>query len=199
MPMRLRLRATAVLTALITGAAVLAVPGAASAAPFGPQIPCPTDPGIVWKKELAQPHIVVWAGYRYSVYSATLRFGASDGRVVDNTFDFPVEATFTSQQSQRFAISVTVGSSTQFGEQLRTEVSTNIVMERTTAIGVNASFTVPPRTRVTGLYGMEVYDISYTAQKVWSLLSRSKCYDQGTVSGSTVAPTIVEGWRFIAG
>ncbi len=188
----------ATLTALVTGVGVVAVPGAAHAENFGPRIPCPTDPNIVWTKRIAQPHIVVYEGYIYAVSTATRIFSVSDGRVVDNTLDSPIEATFTSQQSRTYTITVTEGSTSQLVNDLQRTVSVSIVASRTTSIGINATVTVPAHTRVVGEYGLEAYDISYTAQRVWMLLSKTKCYHQGTAGANTIAPTVLEGWRFSA-
>ncbi|WP_189161936.1 hypothetical protein [Sphaerisporangium melleum] len=178
-------------------------PSAAQAGQIGPQISCPTDPNIVWRLTFygRTPYL---EGYRYTAISTTPTFNVSDARVVDNALDSPINATFTSSQSRTWRISVTVGVTAELTSYLQTNVSTQIVQERTTAIGVNASLVVPPHSRVTGQYGVQAYDVAYDAQKYWSWPAntskpREKCWDQGTQRGATNAPTVTEGWRFIAG
>ena len=77
---------------------------------------------------------------------------------------------------------------------MQSNVSTSIMVSRTTAIGVNVTATVPPRTRVTGLYGVDGYDIVYDAQQI--VLIGGGCLYGSTARASTSAPTFVEGWRF---
>ncbi|MFC7385368.1 hypothetical protein [Sphaerisporangium rhizosphaerae] len=191
------------LTALISGLGVTVTPGVAHADGPGPQISCPTDPTIVWRLAFygRTPYL---AGYRYTAVSTASTFNVSDGRIVDNTLDTPINATFSSSQSRTWRISVTVGATAELTKYLQTNVSTQIVQERTTAIGVNASLVVPPHSRVTGQYGVQAYDVVYDVQTVYSSPAnenrpREKCYDRGTQRGTTNAPTVTEGWRFIAG
>ncbi|WP_436761428.1 hypothetical protein [Streptosporangium sp. V21-05] len=97
-----------------------------------------------------------------------------------------------------------MGATAELTGYLQTNVSTQIVQERTTAIGVDASLVVPPRSRVTGQYGVQAYDVVYDVQTVFSWPAvvgrpREQCFDRGTQRGTTNAPTVTEGWRFTAG
>ena len=82
-------------------------------------------------------------------------------------------------------------------------VGAQIVQERTTAIGVNAGLVVAPHSRVTGQYGVQAFDVVYDVQTVraWPAIPNriERCFDQGAQRGTTNAPTLTEGWRFIAG
>jgi len=186
------------LSAILLAALILAVVGTpASASPanldgFTGEIPCPTDPNIRWNKELVLIHI----GVQYSNISATSTFFASDGRVVENTLDQPVSATFTAAQTRTTSVSVSMGTAVQLTEKLRNTVDTRIEISRSTAIGINATVNVPPRTRTTGLYGIHGYVINYDALKILRL--GKKCYTNGLVPqpATTNAPTFVEGWQF---
>jgi len=178
-------------------AAVAMVPTPASAAPVGPdgftgQIPCPDDPNIRWNKELVLIHI----GIQYSNISATSMFFASDGRIVENTLDQTVSATFTAAQTRTTSVTVSVGTADQLTEKLKYTVDTRIEITRSTAIGINATVDVPPRTRTTGLYGIHGYTVNYDALRIYRL--GKKCYTNGGVPmpATTSAPTFVEGWQF---
>ncbi|WP_431924447.1 hypothetical protein [Micromonospora wenchangensis] len=173
--------------------------GPANAAePIGPRTACPDDPTIIWRGPFAgTKNVMVFEGVEYTILAANPTFYASDGRVVENNLDSPISATFTSSQSQTYTVTVTVGFSSQLVQNLQTSVSTSITSSRTTAIGVNAAVTVPPHSRVIGLYGIEAYDVTYDAHRVWRNAGNNTiCYEQGTSRGTTQAPTFVEGWRF---
>ncbi|MEV0385843.1 hypothetical protein [Nonomuraea sp. NPDC050643] len=192
------------LAALIPGLAVVATPGVAHATDFGPVIPCPNYSDIVWRQTTVG-RVAVFEGYRYTAVSAVSTFNVSDARVVDNTLDTPINATFTSSQSRtwRVQITTTVGTAGELAKSLQASVSTQIVQERTTAIGVDASLVVAPRSRVTGQYGVHAFDVVYDVQTVraWPAIPNriERCFDQGVQRGATNAPTFSEGWRFIAG
>jgi hypothetical protein len=193
---RLRLSVLAALAAVVSTLATISTPGVARAA--GTPIPCPTDPDIVWTARVIRP-LIVYTGYRYTVVSANPTFFVSDGRVVDNALDSEITATFTSQQSRTFRVQVTVGTSAQLTPKLQSTVSVSIVQEHTTAIGVNATVSVPPRGRVTGLYGVHGFDVVYDVQTITRTNVSADCLDQGTQRATTSAPTRIEGWRFEAG
>jgi hypothetical protein len=184
-----------VLAALM--AAVAIVPSPASAAPAGTnefrgEIPCPNDPNIRWTRTL-----VFYFGYQYSNINATSTFFASDGRTVENQLDQTISANFTSSQTRTTTVTTEFGTSSQLAEKLQLTVSTSIVMTRTTAIGVNATLDVPPRTRTTGLYGIHGYFVTYAALRI--LKYKNKCYvgdNPVPVPAATNAPTFVEGWQF---
>lgn len=191
-----RLSAHVALAAVAGTLTAVVLPGAAHAA----VIPCPTDPNIVWiGPQAVAKNIVVYKGVRYDVVSSTPTFYVSDARVVDNSLDTPITATFTSAQSRTYTVTVTVGTSTQLVKKLQTNVSVSIVESRSTSIGVNATATVAAHSRVIGNYGVEGFDIVYDAQSVWKRAdSTGICIDQGTQRASTSAPTYVEGWRISA-
>ncbi|MET8002255.1 hypothetical protein [Nonomuraea glycinis] len=201
---RRRLVAFAGLAALIPGLVVVATPNVAHAADNGPVIPCPNYSDIVWRTVFVG-RAPIYEGYRYTAVSAASAFNVSDARVIDNTLDTPINATFTSAQSRtwRVQITSTVGTAGELAKTLQASVSVQIVQERTTAIGVNAGLVVAPHTRVTGQYGVHAFDVVYDVQTVraWPAIPNkiTRCHDQGTQRGTTNAPTISEGWRFVAG
>ncbi|GAA0904833.1 hypothetical protein Vau01_110070 [Virgisporangium aurantiacum] len=179
------------------------VPTPAHAGVFGPDIACPTDPGIVWKTRAASRNVLVWEGVSYTVQSASPAFAVSDGRVVDNTLSTPIQATFTSSVSNTYSVTVTIGTTAQLTKTLQTTVSAQIVQSRTTQIGVDATVTVPAQSRVVGRYGVEVFNVAYTGQLVWQSYNAQKpggfgghCWERSNQATSTVAPTVLEGWRF---
>ena len=193
---RRRLGALAMLVTM-TGGLSVGLPGVAGAAT---QIPCPTGAppaaqavhgpdGII----LPPPRYI----YRYTLVSATPTFNASDGRIVDNALNDPISATFTSLQSRTWRIVVTVGTEATLADFLKSTVSVQIVQERTTAIGVNATVMVPAHTRVLGQYGVEAFEVVYDVQTIYWFAWR--CSDLGTQRVNTNAPTFVEGWRFTSG
>jgi hypothetical protein len=188
-----------VLAALLSGIVPMLAPGTAAATSsgaFGPEIPCPTDPNIIWRRITLSRNVLGWEGIHYNVLSATSFFAVSDSRFVDNGLDVPIQATFTSQQSATVTITVTIGTAAQLADKLQRTVSFAIQISRTTSIGVSATVTVPPHSRITGEYGTEAYNVSYTGQVVWKRNDGSLCWDRGTRSGATAAPTSNEGWRF---
>jgi hypothetical protein len=145
-----------------------------------------------------------WRGHVYTLYTVTPTFNVSDARTVINNLDTPASATFTSQQSRTFSVSVTAGFTASFLSFLNANVSTTIVQSRTTSIGVSATANVPAHGRVDGQYGVEAYNITYEAHQYRTIGSHppaagtKKCIDEGVKSGQTNAPTFVEGWRLNA-
>jgi hypothetical protein len=186
-----------VIVALIAGLGIVAAPTAASAGTFGPDIPCPNDPNIVWNLRQASRHVVVHEGFQYTVLSATPVFNVSDTRIVENGTAGDISATFMSQQSRSYSVTVTVGTTAQLVDKLQSTVSVAIVQQRTSSLGVTATLTVPARSRIIGDYGVEAYNVVYNVQTVWMRLDRGQCWDRGTSNGNTTnAPTLAEGWRF---
>lgn len=200
---RRRLAAFTGLAALFSGLAVVTTPGVANAADNGPVIPCPNYSDVVWRTVFVG-RAPIYEGYRYTAVSAASTFNVSDARIVDNALDTPINATFTSAQSRtwRVQITATVGTAGELAKTLQASVSTQIVQERTTAIGVNASLVVAPHSRVTGEYGVNAFDVVYDVQtlRAWPAIPNriQRCHDQGTQRGTTNAPTLSEGWRFTA-
>ena len=196
--MRPRLyRLSAVIVAASIAAVAMVPPPAnaasATAGGFTGEIPCPTDPNIRWNKELVLIHI----GVQYSNISATSMFFASDGRVVENTLDQTVSATFTAAQTRTTTVSVSMGTSAQLTEKLQYTVDARIEITRSTAIGINATVNVPPRMRTTGLYGIQGYVVVYDTLRI--LMYKNRCYvgdNPVPVRATTNAPTFVEGWQF---
>jgi hypothetical protein len=165
-------------------------------------IPCPNIAQTDWKNVFQRPPI--WQAFVYSLRTVTPTFNVSDARTVQNQLDTPASATFTSQQSKTFEISVTAGTSASLWGFLTANVSTTIVQSRTTSLGVSATATVPPHGQVNGLYGVDAYNITYDAHQYVhagplppSPGSKS-CIDKGWVYGQTTnAPTYLEGWRLV--
>lgn len=182
---------SALTASLAPGVVVAQVNGA-----FGPEIPCPTDPNIIWRSKVFARNLVGLEGVQYNILSYSPTFVVGESRFVDNPLDAPISATFTSSQSTTITVSVTVGTTAQFVDKLQRTISVQILMSRTTSIGVNATVEVPPHRRITGMYGTEAFGVSYSGQVVWKNGTGSKCWDRGTQSGSTTAPTVNEGWRF---
>jgi hypothetical protein len=165
-------------------------------------IACPNIAKADWKLVGGRPPR--WDGYVYTLRTVTPTFNVSDARTVSNQLDTPATATFTSQQSRTYSISVTAGTSASLFGFLTANVSATIVQSRTTSLGVSATVTVPPHGQVNGLYGVDAYNITYDAHKYWHIGSSApkpgdrSCADGGTVSGqSTNAPTYLEGWRLV--
>lgn len=196
-------RACAVLVAAVLSA-VFVHPGQAnadSAIPYadpasgGPVIldhTCPDDPNIRWNRINNWP---LELGVMYTVVSATPKFFVSDGRLVENRLDQSISATFTSSQSRTFSVTVSIGTSAQLTDKLQSTINVSIQRQRTTAIGVNATVTVNPHTRVTGLYGVEGFRVVYDATSMWRV-GGEECSTIEVVRSATDAPTVVEGWRF---
>lgn len=153
-------------------------------------IPCPTDPNIRWGKG----PFGVYVGVQYTIISSTPTFYASDGRAVDNLLTEAISATFTASQSRTTTVTVTSGTSAQLTEKLQYTVSTSIVIQRSTAIGVSVTANVPAHTRLTGLYGIDGYDIVFDSTGI--VKRKGKCQAFPPTRGSTSAPTFIEGWRF---
>jgi hypothetical protein len=165
-------------------------------------IPCPNIAKADWKIIGGRPPM--WQGFVYSLQTVTPTFNVSDARTVHNLLDTPASATFTSQQSKTFEISVTAGTSASLWGFLTANVSTTIVQSRTTSIGVSATVTVPPNGQVNGLYGVDAYNITYDAHQYRHVGSSApspgskSCIDYGSVYGKTTnAPTYLEGWRLV--
>jgi len=175
--------------------------GATAASAAG--IPCPNLARSDWTLIGGRPPS--WRGHVYGLQSAAQVFNVSEARIVENTLDTPVVATFTSQQSRSYSLSVTQGRSVTLASFLTANVSVTIVQSWTTSIGVSATATVPPHSRVTGLYGIQAYDVIYSVHTYRHVGSRPpdpgdrSCIDEGTTFGNnTNAPTYVEGWRIVS-
>ena len=198
-----RIAMAATMIGIAAAGIVIASPGAANAAESsadeiqatlgrsGITAACPIDQNVRWTKG---PFGSFYVGYRYTVISATPTFFPSDGRAVDNLLSDPISGVFTSTVSRVVQVTVSAGSSVQLTEVMQANVSTSIMVSRTTAIGVNVTVTVPPRTRVTGFYGVDGYDVVYDAQQI--VLIGGSCLYGSVVRFTTSAPTFVEGWRF---
>jgi hypothetical protein len=190
---RWRAVAVAALTVLASGTALAVAPGTAHALT---RIPCPTDPTIRWESNSIRSEI----GVRYTVLSATPAFDVVEARSIDNTLSTPISATFRSNLQKSYQVTVTLGTSADFTDKLRSNVSVAIVQSRVTTIGVDAQVQVPAYTRVIGEYGVDVYHVAYEIQRVErNYPMRTICFDRGTATGTTVAPTPSEGWRFRSG
>lgn len=188
-----------VITLLLSALTFALAPGTAAGqvtGAFGPEIPCPTDPNIVWRSKVFARNVVGQEGVQYNILSSSPVFVVGESRFVDNPLDVPISATFTSSQSTTITVSVIVGTTAQFVDKLQRSISVNITVSRTTSIGVNATVEVPPHRRITGMYGTEAFNVGYSGQVVWKSPTGHKCWDRGTQSSGTTAPTTSEGWRF---
>lgn len=164
---------------------------------------------LFWQCPFPQPFIPlifpVGTGYqelRYSLVSSAPTFDVADSRVVANATDSPVSATFTSQRSTTFTLQVSVGTAAKLGEFLTANVSTTIVLSRTTALGVSATGQVPPRGRLIGEYGIEAFNVTYDATKYQVRVVMPgvpSCQAIGVQRYTTNAPTAIEGWRLRTG
>ncbi|GID26868.1 hypothetical protein [Paractinoplanes brasiliensis] len=171
---------------LVSALAVAVTPGAALAA-----TPCP--PGTI-------RGIVGGYAYLYSLVGAVPAFNVSDSRSVTNNLDQPAQATFTSQVSKTFSISVTAGTSASLFGFLTTNLSSTIQRSRTTAIGVSTTAVVPPHGRVVGEYGVEAYLVTYDVQEYRWVGGLNACTPSGPLTRATAnAPTTTEGWRLSNG
>lgn len=192
-----RLGVSSLLSILVATLGLVWAPTPAHAIPSGPEVPCPTNPGLVWQKKIYSKAGIYEFTEVLTVQAATRVFIPSDERLVVNALSSPISATFTSSHTRRHSVSVTIGSTTQFVKELQTTVSTQIVQERVTAIGVSAVVTVPANTRVLGQYGVDVYNVTYLGQQIWRKYKKTnRCWEVLRLTGTTVAPTITEGWRF---
>lgn len=179
---------------------VLLTPSAAHA---GQIVPCP-ESITEWRRLFysGRPPVATWEGYRFTTLSVTPQFLVSDGRVLDNDTDLPVDYNISSSVSQEYSISATTGVTANAGAYLTANVSSTIVARRTTAIGVALRVTVPPRTRLVAEYGVEGYNVSYAVEawrtrKVGSAtpVTGDRCEEWGWYPQNTIAPTHIEGWR----
>ncbi len=204
------------LVSVASGLTVLSNPGTAAA---DDSYPCPTLPltnaasGVGGTGGIGRPMLVrdpkgvrqertpdgifirIERWYQITPISATPEFIVSDGRVVDNQTNEVIQATFTSQQTRQISITASFGLDFQVTEKLKTNVSSQIVQSRTTAIGINAAVAVQPHTRMIGEYGLQAFAATYDIY-VFDSWNRYRCFDRGTWRESTHAPTVLEGWRF---
>jgi hypothetical protein len=186
--------AAALLTALV-------VPSPAHASA---DVLCPHNLITEWRRTGTWLGLTGWQGYRFTTLSATPKFLISDGRTLTNNTDLPVTYTIASSVSQTFSVSATAGITANAGSYLTASVSSNIVMSRTTALGVTLSTTVPPRSTFIAEYGVDGFDVSYLVE-AWSTVYVGDnppptdvqwgCTEMGTFPQQTLAPTHLEGWR----
>ncbi|MEV0232911.1 hypothetical protein [Nonomuraea sp. NPDC050786] len=197
---RTRLGAITSIAILFSG---LLTPGTAHA---GNIVPCPADI-TEWRRiGWGGPLQVLWEGYRFTTLSVTPQFLISDGRLLDNNTDRPVDYTISSSVSQTFTVSASTGVTANVGSYLTTSVSRNIVASRVTSIGVSLATTVPPYTRMIAEYGVEGYNVSYGIE-AWRVKRRDdktpttgdRCEEWGWYPQNTIAPTHLEGWRLRTG
>ncbi|WP_327000467.1 hypothetical protein OHA72_35780 [Dactylosporangium sp. NBC_01737] len=187
--------AVSAVAAVATG--VAAFPGTAHANDyFGPVVSCPGDPNIIWKQFSVGRDVLLREGFQYTILSATPKFNVSDSRSVTNNLTTPVQVEFNSIRSQTYTVTVERGTSQQLVDKVNETVSVTVQVQRTSSIGVKASFEVPAMTTVVGEYGVHSYNVSYTARRLLWRYNKGYCYDQGTVAGTTNAPTAAEGWLF---
>jgi hypothetical protein len=192
----LRIRSRVASLALMALAAGLIAPplGAGPAEAAGAQ----TD-SLTWDCPFGGPHVPLDPNSLYyvdiySLVSSTQTFLVADSRIVINTLDTAASATFTSSQSTTFTLQFTVGTATRVSELLTVNVSAAIVVSRTTAIGVNATATVPPHSSLLGEYGVAGFDAVYDINR-YQVTANVFCKKISTTRGTATAPTTTEGWR----
>lgn len=195
-PTRRRVRAAAAASMLVSAFAVAVTPGIAHAA-----TPCP--PGTirgVASGGTPDSKVIGGTAYHYTLIGTAPAFNVSDSRSVTNNLDAPAQATFTSQISKTFTISVTAGTSASLFGFLTANLSSTIQQSRTTAVGVSTTAVVPPHSRVIGEYGVEAYLVTYDVQKYNWVGGLNACYPSGPLTRATAnAPTATEGWRLSNG
>lgn len=212
---RNRRRVAAGLAGVLAGLTVVLAPHPANAQiiPDPSLIPCPTDitEWVMIAPPIGFPSIdAIWEGHRYTFNSSTPRFAISDIQILDNTgSSLPTEHTITSERTETHTVSVTVGveaSGEGVLDFLKANVSVNVVRTVTTKLGVSFRQTIPPHTRFTAEYGVEVHDVSYNIE-AWRVRNKSfsppppgsMCKPWGLHPQSTVAPTLAETWRLRTG
>jgi hypothetical protein len=188
---RWRLSIATAMSVLAAAVSLVVAPAPAHAQPLLPpgNFDCST-PNIPWQRFFGD----IYHAVIYNLVSATPRFDVADARVVENGLSAPVSATFTSQQSRTFTLSVSVGSTVKVGEIVTATVGVTVTQSRTTTIGISVTTTVPALSRVLGEYGLSAYDVVYDLQHLWR--DKRHCAAENPVRGTGYVPTVVEGWRF---
>lgn len=174
-----------------------------SAAHAGNKVPCPADI-TEWIRLGIIGHTAYWTweGHRFTTQSVTPQFFVSDGRLLDNNTDQPVNYTISSSVSRTYQVTASVGVTANVASYLSSTVSANIQQSRTTSIGVSLTTTVPPHTRLIAEYGVEGYNVSYGIEAwhsahMWNAppAPGDRCEEWGWYPQNTIAPTNIEGWR----
>jgi hypothetical protein len=153
------------------------------------QIPCPG-----WVPSPVGVYAVV-----EGLVSVDQAFFVADSRIVVNDLDTPATATFTSQISNTFQLTLTSGmTTTVLKDYLTANVSSAIVSSATTQIGVSTTAQVPAHGAVIGDYGVEGFNVTYRAYVV-NRRSIGGCWvhqeTMGHEEAFTPAPTYIQGWR----
>jgi hypothetical protein len=192
-PTRLRRLLASTLVLGVTTVGVVVTTASPALADPVVQVPCPGWVGAAG-----------WFAQPLNVISSHPSFLTSESRVVVNDLDTPVTATFTSQTSRTFGISATAGVTfTGLFGFLNVNVSSTITSSTTTSIGVNAQGTVPPHNRMYGDYGVDAYDVEFTAYWVIKTHAPNACWVWADTMGYEVvhatAPTYIQGWRLRLG
>jgi hypothetical protein len=149
--------------------------------PFGGPQP-PLDPSSIYYVDV------------YTLVSATPTFLVADSRIVVNTLDTPISATFTSSQSRTFTITASIGSTIRLGETLTATIGSSITLSKTTQVGVSTTATVAPRSSLLGEYGAAGFNVVYDIN-VYKVTARVFCSLDRSTRGTGTAPTTTEGWR----
>jgi hypothetical protein len=183
-------------------------PAAAAQAVSGPsmhEVSC----GDVWNRRLAwDSHTVntfedVWTYYEFGFMSSEPTFNISDTRIAVNNLDTPASATFTSQKSKTWTITVKVDAQRKFGEFLQFTVTTMFAWSQTTQVGVAVTATVPPHSTVRGDYGVSAFNVTSWDHVVqWRRSHIRGAISDYCVEGSGPVtrnvPTTSEGWQLTA-
>lgn len=153
---------------------------------------CAAYPDIAWQRIFGG--FDIWRATRYQLVSASQTFDVADARVVQNALPNDAQATFSSQQSRTFSVTVSIGSTVKVGELVSLTMGVQVVQTQTTAIGVAVTTTVPANTTVLGEYGLHAYDVVFDVQDLYK--DNRHCSAITPKRGTGHTPTITEGWRF---
>jgi hypothetical protein len=128
-------------------------------------------------------------------------FLVADSRIVRNDLDTPITATFTSQVSASWQVTVGIGLTMQnVVQHMNITINNSIVSGITTQIGVSTQAPVPPHSAVVGDYGVEAYHVVYDAYVVRVRdHAPGRCWIRSDTNGvyrtASWAPTYIQGWR----
>jgi hypothetical protein len=190
-------------------AAPVARPAAAAARTvIGPpmhQVSC----GDVWNRRLpwdshtANTFEDVWTYYEFGFIWSEPTFNISDTRIAVNNLDTPASATFTSQKSKTWTITVKADAQKKFGELLQITVTTMYAWSQTTQVNVAVTAMVPPHSTVRGDYGVSAFNVTTWDHVVQWRRSHfrgaiSDYCAEGSGQVTRNVPTRSEGWQLTA-
>jgi len=199
-----RLGALAAVSVLFTAGSALA-PSQAHA-DWGPPRPITVRPcaelgPIDWWFNHSQGYYAR-SGVRYIIISVTPAFDPAHGRFIQNTTDQTFTGTWTATESRTVSLThsldITIASEEVMDISITLAAGIEVVVSRTTMLGVSATSQIPPFRTMLGQYGLQSLDVVMDVGTVGMRRDMVTCeYVQGNVERHTAhAPTINEGWRF---